>query len=74
MRSHIEQIRQCFRHAAECAQQSNAQIDPKVKQQFLVLARLWLMLADRLDLKSTSSSDNLQAPAVTREAEEDWRR
>jgi hypothetical protein len=75
MHNRTEQFRECFRHAAECAQQSNAQTDPKVKQQFLVLARLWLILADRLDLRSTTDwSDNLQASAVTREAEEDWGR
>ena len=51
MHNRTEQIRECFRQAAECAQQSNAQIDPKVKQQFLVLARLWLILADCFELK-----------------------
>jgi hypothetical protein len=65
-----EQIRECFRQAGECAEQSNAQTDPKVKQQFLVLARLWLILADRLELNSPTD-DGFQAPAVTREAE-DW--
>jgi len=73
MHNRTEQIRECFRQAAECAQQSNAQIDPKVKQQFLMLTRLWLILADRLDLKfPTDLSENLQAPAVKREAEDDW--
>jgi len=73
MHNRTEQIRECFRQAAECAQQSNAQTDPKVKQQFLMLTRLWLILADRLDLKfPTDLSENLQAPAVKREAEDDW--
>jgi hypothetical protein len=75
MHNHNEQIRECLRQAAECAQQSNAQTDPKLKRQFLMLARLWLILADRLDLKSpTDLSDNLQARAVRREAEQDLRR
>jgi hypothetical protein len=50
MHNHTEQIRECFQQATECAQQADAQIDPKVKQQFLVLTRLWLILADRFEL------------------------
>ena len=46
-----EQIREYYRQATECAQQADAQMDPKVKQQFLVLARLWLILADCFELK-----------------------
>jgi hypothetical protein len=38
----------------------------------LMLARLWLILAESLDLKSsTNLSDKLQARAVEREAEQD---
>jgi hypothetical protein len=51
MHNRTEQIRECFRQAAECAQHSDAQTDPKVKQQFLVLAQLWLKLADCFDVK-----------------------
>jgi hypothetical protein len=40
MHNHVEQIREYYRQAAECAQQAHAQMDPKVKQQFLVLTRL----------------------------------
>ena len=75
MHNHTDQIRDCFRQAEECAQQSNAQTDPKLKQQFLLLARLWLTLANRLNLKSPADlSDKLQAPTIEREAEEDWGR
>jgi hypothetical protein len=71
MHNNAEQIRDCFRQAAECVQHSNAQTDAKVKQQFLLLARLWLLLADRLDLKSSTGwSDKPEAPAAKREAEE----
>jgi hypothetical protein len=73
MHNHAEQIREYYRQAAECAQQADTQMDPKVKQQFLVLTRLWLTLANRFELKSrTDLSDKLHAPAVKREAEEDW--
>jgi hypothetical protein len=70
MHNRTEQIRECFRQAAECAQQSDAQTDPQVKQQFLLLARLWLILADRLDLNSSTDwSDNLEVSE--RKAEDD---
>jgi hypothetical protein len=46
--------------------------NPKLKQQFLLLGRLWLTLANRLNLKSPAGlSDKLQAPTIKREAEED---
>jgi hypothetical protein len=73
VRNHSDQIRECFQQAMECAQQADTQTDPKVKQQFLVLTRLWLILADRFELKSQKLLDKLQAPAVRREAEEHWR-
>jgi hypothetical protein len=76
MHSHTDpEVPDCFRQAEECAQRSNAQTDPKLKQQFLLLARLWLTLANRLNLKSPAGlSDKLQAPTIKREAEEDWGR
>ena len=51
MRNHTEKIREYYRQATKCAQQADAQMDPKVKQQFLVLARLWLILAGCFELK-----------------------
>jgi len=41
-----EEARAWYGQAAHCAQQADAQTDPKVKQQFLELKRLWLILAD----------------------------
>ena len=40
-----EQIREWDEQAVQCARQADAQTDPKVKQQFLELNRLWLLLA-----------------------------
>jgi len=40
-----EQVREFYRQAVDCARQADAQNDPKVKQQFLELKRLWLLLA-----------------------------
>jgi hypothetical protein len=40
-----EQIRKCYREALDCAREADAQIDPKIKQDFLNLKRGWLLLA-----------------------------
>jgi hypothetical protein len=45
-----EQIREWDEQAVHCAQLADAQTDPKVKQQFLELRRLWLLLARRYEL------------------------
>jgi hypothetical protein len=39
------ETRERYQQAVYCAQQADAQSDPKVKQQFLELKRLWLLLA-----------------------------
>ena len=44
-----EQIRECLKHAEECACQAAAQIDQKLKQDFLDKERRWLMLAQSYD-------------------------
>ena len=44
-----EQIREFHQQALDCARQADAQNDPKVKQQFLELKRLWLLLAERCE-------------------------
>ena len=40
-----QETREWYLQAVNCAQQADAQTDPKVKQQFLELKRLWLILA-----------------------------
>ena len=44
-----EQIRECYQQAADCTRQADTQNNPKVKQQFLELKRLWLLLARRCE-------------------------
>jgi hypothetical protein len=39
------EIRECYRHAENCAQQAAAQTDPKLKDDFLNLELRWLFLA-----------------------------
>lgn len=43
--NHIQAIRDCYQQALYCAQQAEAQNDPKVKKQLFELMRLWLLLA-----------------------------
>jgi hypothetical protein len=40
-----ENIRQCYRHAEDCARKAADQADPKAKQNFLDLEQRWLSLA-----------------------------
>jgi hypothetical protein len=40
-----EEVRECLHHAEDCARKAAAQIDPKLKQDFLQLERSWLSLA-----------------------------
>jgi len=47
LNNRAEQIREWHEQAVYCAQQADARTDPKVKQQFLELKRLWLLLARR---------------------------
>ena len=64
-----EQIREWDEQAVQCARQADAQIDPKVKQQFLELKRLWLLLARSYDFterlgygETNRKSDNFPSP------------
>ena len=45
-----EQVRECLRHAEDCAQRAAAQADPKLKQDFLQLEQKWLSLARSFQL------------------------
>jgi hypothetical protein len=40
-----EQIRECLRHAEDCARQAVAQTCPNLKKDFLDMERRWLFLA-----------------------------
>lgn len=40
-----EQIRECLRHAEDCARQAAAQTCPNLKNDFLDMERRWLFLA-----------------------------
>ena len=40
-----EQLRDCYRHAQDCAREAAEQTDPNLKQDFLVIERRWRSLA-----------------------------
>lgn len=44
-----EEIRECLRHAEDCAHRAAAQTDAKMKADFLDLERRWLALARSYD-------------------------
>jgi len=48
LNNHTHEIRECYQQAVHCAQEAEAQSDPKLKKQFLELTRRWLLLADGL--------------------------
>ena len=45
-----EEIRECYRHAEDCALKSIAHHDPQLKQDFLDLEQRWLFLARSYEL------------------------
>ena len=46
-----------YQQAEQCARQADAQSDPKMKQQFLELRRLWLLLAQSQSVTNSSEPD-----------------
>jgi hypothetical protein len=50
-----EQIRECYRHAEECARKAAAQSDLCLKQDFLDMERGWLALAKSYELSERLS-------------------
>jgi hypothetical protein len=44
-----EQIRDCFRHAEDCARKAAAQSDPVLREDLLQLEKSWLNLARSIE-------------------------
>lgn len=55
-----EQIRECLRHAEDCARQAAAQSCPKLKADFLDMERRWLFLARSYELTERVSDFSAQ--------------
>ena len=51
-----EQIRECYRHAEDCARKAAAQTEPTLKADFLDLERRWLVLARSYDFTERINS------------------
>jgi hypothetical protein len=43
-----DHVRECVRHAEDCVQQAASQTDPKLRQDYLILAACWLKLSQQL--------------------------
>jgi hypothetical protein len=64
-----EQIRECLRHAEDCARKAAAQTDPTLKADFLVMERRWLSLAHSYEFTGQLT---YFSGAVKREANNRW--
>jgi hypothetical protein len=53
-----EQIRDCLKHADECARSANAQNNPGLRNDFLQLEKLWRELAQSMKADSLSLPTN----------------
>jgi len=65
LKSLSEEIRECYRHAENCARKAAAQTDPKIKDDFLQLEQRWLFLARSYELieRLTDFSDEAKRQA-----------
>jgi hypothetical protein len=45
-----DQVRECLRHAEDCARQAASHSDPKLRQDFLDMEARWLKLARSYEL------------------------
>ena len=42
------QVRECLRHAEDCAQQAASQTNPKLRRDYLIIGAYWLKLSQEL--------------------------
>jgi hypothetical protein len=61
-----EQIRECLRHAEDCARQAAAQTCPNLREDFLDMERRWLLLARSYEF--TERLTDFSAEAKQRQA------
>jgi hypothetical protein len=54
-----DQVRECLRQAGDCVQQAASQTDPKLQQDFLIIAACWLKLSYQLS-ERLARTDALQ--------------
>jgi hypothetical protein len=66
------EIRECYRHAENCARKAAAQTDAKLKSDFLDLEQRWLFLARSYEFTNrlTDFSDETKRRAAQRPARE----
>jgi len=46
------QVRECLRHAEDCAQQAASQTNPKLRRDYLIIGAYWLKLSHELSDRS----------------------
>jgi hypothetical protein len=62
-----EDVRECYQRAEECARQAKAQLNPKLRRDFLDLELRWLKLARSYEVSErvkTFSKSGPQGPQI----------
>jgi len=58
-----EDVRDCYRHAIDCAQKARDAATPELRSDFLRLERAWLSLARSYEFTERLSAFNMELPA-----------
>ena len=66
-----DQVRECLRHADDCAQLAASQTDPKLRRDYLIIGACWLKLSSELWELANSSEPKRQGQQFTAPAKLD---
>jgi hypothetical protein len=67
-----EEIRECYRHAEDCARKAAAQTDPKLKADFLDLELRWSYLARSYKFTERSTDFSDETKRHTNKIAKNW--
>jgi hypothetical protein len=57
-----DQVRECLRHAEDCAQQAASQTDPQLRRDYLIIGACWLKLSSELSETPSKSISTEPTP------------
>ena len=64
LQSLSDDVRDCYRHAVDCAEKARDAATPQLRADFLRLERAWLSLARSSEFTERLSAFNLELPAT----------
>ena len=64
LQSLSDDVRDCYRHAMDCAEKARDAATPQLRADFLRLERAWLSLARSYEFTERLSAFNLELPAT----------